>query len=81
MTLSLFTRLGHCSPFASPKVLVAVALEDFGIEILDLHSESVVRRFRCGALISEICFSPDGRWLCAATADVKSVFLSPPSIN
>lgn len=50
--------------------LVAVALEDFSIVLIDLDTRRIVRRFEGHrAQLTDACFSPDSRWLVTASMD------------
>lgn len=50
--------------------VLAVALENFAVCILDLDTRVVVRRFDGhGAQVTDACFSPDSRWLVTASMD------------
>lgn len=46
--------------------LVAIALDDGTLLVVDLYGGSVVRSFDCGMPVVDACFSPEGRWLAAA---------------
>lgn len=50
--------------------VVAVALANFAVCVLDLDTRVVVRRFDGHvAQVTDICFSPDSRWLVTASMD------------
>lgn len=50
--------------------VVALALENFAVCVLDLDTRVVVRRFEGhGAPVTDVCFSPDCRWLVTASMD------------
>lgn len=50
--------------------VLCVALENFGVVVLDLDTRVVVRRFDGhSAQITDACFSPDSRWLITASMD------------
>ncbi|XP_029158137.1 WD repeat-containing protein 36 [Nylanderia fulva] len=50
--------------------LVAVALENFDIVLLDLDTRKVVRHFQGHeGRITDACFNPDSRWLITASMD------------
>lgn len=50
--------------------VLAMALENFSVVLLDLDTRRVVRKFAGHtAQITDICFSPDSRWLCTASMD------------
>lgn len=50
--------------------MLCVALENFDINILDLDTRTIVRRFSGHvAEITDACFSPDSRWLITASMD------------
>jgi len=46
--------------------LLAVALDDGTVCVVDLFGGSIVRSFECGMPAVDIAFSPEGRWLAAA---------------
>lgn len=52
--------------------LIAIALENNTIEILDLETRALVRKFPTTSKILDMTFSPDSRWLIVALAD-KSI--------
>lgn len=50
--------------------VLAVALENFAVAVLDLDTRCVVRRFAGHrATVTDVCFSPDSRWLVTASMD------------
>ncbi|XP_053692051.1 WD repeat-containing protein 36 [Sabethes cyaneus] len=50
--------------------MISVALEDFSISIVDVDSRIVVRTFESHkSPITDMCFSPDNRWLLSASKD------------
>uniref|UniRef100_A0A8C5LVY1 WD repeat domain 36 n=1 Tax=Leptobrachium leishanense TaxID=445787 RepID=A0A8C5LVY1_9ANUR len=50
--------------------MLAVALDDFGINVLDAETRKVVRKFPGhNGKINDMTFSPDGRWLLTASMD------------
>uniref|UniRef100_A0A1Q3EZB5 Putative wd repeat protein n=1 Tax=Culex tarsalis TaxID=7177 RepID=A0A1Q3EZB5_CULTA len=50
--------------------MIAVALEDFAVLIVDSDSRAIVRRFTGHrGPITDLCFSPDSRWLLTASQD------------
>lgn len=50
--------------------VLSIALENFAVVLLDLDTRSVVRKFMGHtAQITDICFSPDSRWLITASMD------------
>lgn len=50
--------------------VLAVALENFSVVVLDLDTRVIVRRFEGhSAQITDACFSPDSRWLITASMD------------
>ncbi|XP_058812783.1 WD repeat-containing protein 36 [Topomyia yanbarensis] len=50
--------------------MIAVALEDFSLMIVDSDSRAVVRKFVSHkGSITDACFSPDSRWLLTASHD------------
>lgn len=50
--------------------MIAVALEDFAVLIVDSDSRGIVRRFTGHrGPITDACFSPDSRWLLTASRD------------
>lgn len=50
--------------------LVAIALEDYTIVIVDLETKTVVREFKeHGGRLTDATFSPDCRWLISASMD------------
>ncbi|XP_062844589.1 WD repeat-containing protein 36 [Trichomycterus rosablanca] len=50
--------------------MLAIALDDFTVSILDMETKRIVRQF-CGqrGQINDMTFSPDGRWLILASMD------------
>jgi U3 small nucleolar RNA-associated protein 21 len=46
--------------------LVAVALDDGALQVVDLHGNAIVRSFVCSAPVVDLAFTPEGRWLAAA---------------
>lgn len=50
--------------------MLCVALEDFSINILDVETKAIVRKFTGHTgQITDACFSPDSRWLVTASMD------------
>ncbi|XP_055532971.1 WD repeat-containing protein 36 isoform X2 [Wyeomyia smithii] len=50
--------------------MISVALEDFSISIVDFDSRVIVRTFQSHkGPITDMCFSPDNRWLVSASKD------------
>ncbi|OCT98543.1 hypothetical protein XELAEV_18010780mg [Xenopus laevis] len=50
--------------------MLAVALDDFTLNIFDLETKRLVRRFQGhNGKINDMTFSPDGRWLLTASMD------------
>ncbi|KAM8962305.1 WD repeat-containing protein 36 isoform 1-T1 [Pelodytes ibericus] len=50
--------------------MLAVALDDFGISVLDIETRRGVRKFSGhNGKINDMAFSPDGRWLLTASMD------------
>ncbi|EFN69112.1 WD repeat-containing protein 36 [Camponotus floridanus] len=50
--------------------LVAVALENFDIVLMDLDTRKIVRHFRGHeGRVTDACFNPDSRWLITASMD------------
>ena len=62
--------------------LVALALEDFTIVLIDLDTRRIVRRFEGheGRLM-DACFNPDSRWLITASMDCTIRTWDIPSSN
>ncbi|XP_062535768.1 WD repeat-containing protein 36 [Armigeres subalbatus] len=60
--------------------MIAVALEDFTVLIVDIDSRAVVRKFvgHKGS-ITDACFSPDSRWLLTASRDCSVKVWDIPS--
>lgn len=49
--------------------LIAIALENCDIEIMDLETRQLVRKFSIPSSILDMTFSPDSRWLIASYSD------------
>lgn len=49
--------------------LVAAALDNGALLVVDLNGAAVVRSFSCGVPATDVAFSGDGRWLAAALRD------------
>nr|XP_056704730.1 WD repeat-containing protein 36 [Euleptes europaea] len=50
--------------------LLGIALDDFGISILDVETRKIIRNFSGHqGQINDMTFSPDGRWLITASMD------------
>lgn len=50
--------------------LVAIALENFDIVLMDLDTRTIVRHFRGHeGRITDACFNPNSRWLITASMD------------
>ncbi|CAH2297181.1 WD repeat-containing 36 [Pelobates cultripes] len=50
--------------------MLAVALDDFGLNVLDIETRRIVRKFSGhNGKINDMTFSPDGRWLLTASMD------------
>lgn len=49
--------------------LMAVALDDGALLVVDMNGGGVVRSFDCGVPATDAAFSSDGRWLAAALRD------------
>ncbi|XP_055629239.1 WD repeat-containing protein 36 [Toxorhynchites rutilus septentrionalis] len=60
--------------------MIAVAIEDFSVVIVDSDSRAVVRKFigHKGS-ITDACFSPDSRWLLTASRDCTIKIWDIPS--
>lgn len=51
--------------------LIAVALQDFSIIIVDFNSKRIVRQFEGHtSVITDVSFSPDARWLVTSSRDL-----------
>lgn len=62
--------------------LVAVALEDFSIVLIDLDTRRVVRHFDGHeGRLTDACFSHDSRWLVTASMDCTIRTWDIPSSN
>ncbi|XP_076646998.1 WD repeat-containing protein 36 [Halictus rubicundus] len=62
--------------------LVAVALEDFSIVLIDLDTRRIVRRFEGHeGRLTDACFNPDSRWLITASMDCTICVWDIPSSN
>lgn len=62
--------------------LIAVALEDFTIILVDLDTKRIVRRFEGHqARLTDACFNPDSRWLVTASMDCTIRIWDIPSSN
>nr|XP_033332370.1 WD repeat-containing protein 36 [Megalopta genalis] len=62
--------------------LVAVALEDFSIVLLDLDTRRIVRRFEGHeGRLTDACFNPDSRWLITASMGCTICVWDIPSSN
>ncbi|CAL7933946.1 unnamed protein product [Xylocopa violacea] len=62
--------------------LVAVALEDFTIILIDFDTKKIVRHFEGHkAQLTDACFSPDSRWLITASMDCTIRTWDIPSSN
>lgn len=50
--------------------MLCVVLEDFSLNILDCETKAIVRKFTGHTgQITDVCFSPDSRWLVSASMD------------
>ncbi|XP_053330329.1 WD repeat-containing protein 36 [Spea bombifrons] len=50
--------------------MLAIALDDFGINVLDIETRKIVRKFTGhNGKINDMTFSPDGRWLMTTSMD------------
>ncbi|XP_055056909.1 WD repeat-containing protein 36 isoform X2 [Misgurnus anguillicaudatus] len=59
-----------CSLLHRDSGMLAIALDDFTVNILDLETRRIVRRFSGNrGQINDMTFSPDGRWLITASMD------------
>lgn len=59
-----------CSLLHRDSGMLAIALDDFTVNILDLETRRIVRRFSGHrGQINDMTFSPDGRWLITASMD------------
>lgn len=62
--------------------LIAVALEDFTVVLIDLDSRKIVRRFEGhNARLTDACFNPESRWLVTASMDCTIRVWDIPSSN
>lgn len=62
--------------------LVAVALGDFTIVLIDLDTRKIVRCFEGHeAQLTDACFNPDSRWLVTASMDCTIRTWDIPSSN
>ncbi|XP_071864291.1 WD repeat-containing protein 36 [Bombus fervidus] len=62
--------------------LIAVALEDFTIILIDLDTKRIVRCFEGHqARLTDACFNPDSRWLITASMDCTIRTWDIPSAN
>lgn len=62
--------------------LIAIALQDFTIILLDLDTKRIVRRFKGHkARLTDACFNPDSRWLVTASMDCTIRIWDIPSSN
>lgn len=62
--------------------LIAVALEDFSIILIDLDTKKIVRRFEGHkGRLTDACFNPDSRWLITASMDCTICTWDIPSSN
>lgn len=62
--------------------LIAVALEDFSVVLLDIDTRRIVRRFEGHkGKLTDACFSPDSRWLITASMDCTIRTWDIPSSN
>ncbi|GAB6028898.1 WD repeat-containing protein 36 [Chamberlinius hualienensis] len=62
--------------------LLALAMDDFSIQMLDLDTRRIVRKFiGCAAKITDFDFSADSRWLVAASIDSSISTWDIPSSN
>ncbi|KAH0541505.1 hypothetical protein FGG08_004046 [Glutinoglossum americanum] len=53
-----------------PSDLIALSCGDLSIRVVDVETKKVIRELRgCGQEINDFCFSNDGRWIIAASAD------------
>ncbi|MCJ1393777.1 hypothetical protein MMC18_006653 [Xylographa bjoerkii] len=53
-----------------PSDLIALACDDLSIRVVDIETRKLVRElWGCIGQISDFCFSPDGRWIVAASMD------------
>ncbi|XP_055587163.1 WD repeat-containing protein 36 [Uranotaenia lowii] len=60
--------------------MIAIALEDFSVFVVDADSRAVVRRFLGHrGPITDACFSPDSRWLLTASRDCTIKIWDIPS--
>ncbi|KZC03983.1 PREDICTED: WD repeat-containing protein 36 [Dufourea novaeangliae] len=68
--------------YHSDSSLVAVALEDFSVVVIDLDTRRIVRRFEGHeGRITDACFNPDSRWLITASMDCTIRVWDVPSSN
>lgn len=60
--------------------MIAVALENYEVVVLDCDTRTTVRRFKGHrAPITDLCFSPDSRWLITASMDATIKVWDIPS--
>lgn len=60
--------------------MLAIALDDFGVCVLDCETRSLIRKFSGHtARITDVTFSPDSRWLLTASMDCSVKIWDIPS--
>jgi U3 small nucleolar RNA-associated protein 21 len=60
--------------------MLCVALEDYSLNIVDCDTKIIVRKFTGHtAEITDVCFSPDSRWLVSASMDCTIKVWDVPS--
>ena len=53
-----------------PSSLIALAQDDLSIAVMDYSTHRIVRElWGCTGQISDLCFSPDGKWIIASSTD------------
>lgn len=63
-----------------PSSLIAVVLSDFTIEVIDIVGRKVVRKFEGhDEQLTDVAFSPDGRWIVSASLDSTLKCFDVPS--
>ncbi|KAH8802643.1 Utp21 specific WD40 associated putative domain-containing protein [Xylogone sp. PMI_703] len=56
--------------YHAPNDLIALACDDLSIRVVDIETKKTIRElWGCQASINDLCFSNDGRWIVAASAD------------
>ncbi|RFU35003.1 hypothetical protein B7463_g1312, partial [Scytalidium lignicola] len=56
--------------YHAPSDLIALACDDSSIRVVDIETKKTIRElWGCQSAINDLCFSNDGRWIIAASAD------------